>query len=124
MPFIHTLKVYGIQAIFSIMLKWKAKDAYLELKKRTDKEALAILSSFERVKNILKDNPQYGDPINKELIPKELKSMGIQNLYRVELSNYWRMLYTIEGNNVEIFLFILSISDHNDYNKLFKYKGL
>ena len=41
-----------------IMLKWKAKDAYLELKKRTDKESLAILSSFERVKNVLKDNPQ------------------------------------------------------------------
>jgi hypothetical protein len=107
-----------------IMLKWKAKDAYLELKKRTDKESMAILGSFERIKNVLKDNPQYGDPVNKNLIPNEFKSMGIQNLYRVELSNYWRMLYTIEGNHIEIFLFVLSISDHKGYNKLFKYKGV
>jgi len=105
-----------------IMLKDKAKEAYLELKKRNDKESLTILSSFERVKNVLKDNPQYGDPINKELIPKEFKNLGIQNLYRVELSNYWRMLYTIEGTNIEIFLFVLSIVDHKEYNKLFGYK--
>ncbi|MDO8740170.1 MAG: hypothetical protein Q7J54_01200 [Candidatus Woesearchaeota archaeon] len=105
-----------------ILLKWQGKEAYLALKKRTDKEALSILNSFERVKNILKDNPQYGDPINKELIPEELKRMGIQNLYRVELSNYWRMLYTIEGNTVEIFLFVLNIVDHKQYNKLFGYK--
>ena len=107
-----------------ILLKWQAKDAYLELKKRADKEATSILSSFERVKDILKDNPQYGDPIRKELIPSELKRAGVQNLYRVELSNYWRMLYTIEGSQVEIFLFVLNIVEHKDYNKLFGYKEL
>ena len=105
-----------------IFLKWQAKDAYLELKKRDDKEAKAILSSFERVKGILKDNPQFGDPIKKELIPRKLQELGIQNLYRVELSNYWRMIYTIEGNRVEIFLFVLNIFNHNEYNKLFGYK--
>jgi len=105
-----------------ILLKWQAKDAYLELKKRTDKEATSILNSFERIKNILKDNPQYGDPIAKDLIPEELRKAGIQNLYRAELSNYWRMLYTIEGNTVEIFLFVLKIVDHDEYNKLFGYK--
>ncbi len=105
-----------------ILLKWQAKDAYLELKKRMDKEAISILNSFERVKNVLKDNPQYGNPIAKDLIPEELKRAGVQNLYRVELSNYWRMLYTIEGDTVEIFLFVLNIVDHNAYNKLFGYK--
>ena len=79
-----------------IILKWKAKDIYLELKKRDDKESKSILNSFNRIKEILKDNPQYGDPIAKDLIPKEFKKEGIQNLYRVELSNYWRALYTIK----------------------------
>jgi len=105
-----------------IVLKWKAKDVYLELKKRDDKESKSILSSFNRIKEILRDNPQYGDPIAKDLIPKEFIKGGIQNLYRVELSNYWRALYTIEGTKVEIFLFVLSIVDHKEYNKLFKYK--
>ncbi len=74
------------------------------------------------MKEILKENPQFGDPIAKKIIPKSLRDIGIQNLYRVELSNYWRLIYTIEGNKIEIFLFVLNIVDHKDYNKLFGYK--
>ncbi len=102
-----------------VLLKGQGKEAFLNLKKRNDKEAKIILNSFNRIKEILKANPQYGDPIRKELIPKRF---NVQNLYRVELSNYWRALYTIEGNKVEIFLFVLSIVDHKKYNKLFGYK--
>ena len=105
-----------------VILKDQAKEAYLELKKRTDKESITILNSIERIRDILKDNPQFGDPIKKELIPNELRKLNIQNLYRVELSNYWRMLYTIEGDTVEIFLFVLKIVNHKEYNKLFGYK--
>lgn len=105
-----------------VILKWQGKEAYLELKKRDDKEAKSILNSFNRVKEILKENPQYGDPIAKELIPKNFRKAGVKNLYRVELSNYWRVLYTIKGNKVEIFLFVLNIVDHKEYNKLFGYR--
>ena len=105
-----------------ILLKGQAREAYIELKKRNDKEAIILLNSIERVIEILRNNPQFGDPIAKGLIPEELKRAGVQNLYRAELSNYWRMLYTIEGNTVEIFLFILKIVDHDEYNKLFGYR--
>ncbi|MFH0870280.1 MAG: hypothetical protein V1866_04460 [archaeon] len=84
-------------------------------------EAKSILNSIERAKERLKENPQYGEPVPKRLIPKEYLKQGIQNLYRVELSNYWRMLYTIEGNEVEILLFILSITDHQKYDRLLGY---
>ena len=106
-----------------VFLKDDAKEGYLKLKKRNDKEAKSILNSIQRVRDILKDNPQYGDPIAKKLIPKSLAKLGIKNLYRVELSNYWRMLYTLEGNRIEILLFVLKIVDHPEYNKLFGYKG-
>ena len=105
-----------------VILKGQGKEAYLELKKREDKEAKSILDSFNRIKELLKDNPQFGDPIAKDLIPKKFKKLGIQNLYRVELSNYWRALYTLQGNRIEIFLFVLNIVDHKEYNKLFGYK--
>ncbi len=105
-----------------VFLKDGAKESYLELKKRKDKEAESILNSVERIISILKDNPQYGQPISKRLIPKTFVKMGIKNLYRIELSNYWRMLYTIEGNDVEILLFVLNIMDHKGYDKLFGYK--
>lgn len=105
-----------------IRLKGQAQEAYLELKKRKDKEALILLRSIHRIIDILKENPQFGDPIRKQLIPQNVLEMGVQNLYRVELSNYWRMLYTLEGTQVEIFCFVLSIMDHKEYDHLFGYK--
>ena len=105
-----------------ILLKGQAKESYLKLKKRDDKDSRTLLKSIERVRDILKENPQFGNPIKKKMIPKSFKKIGINNLYRVELSNYWRMLYTIEGNQVEILLFVLSIMDHKEYNKLFGYR--
>ena len=72
--------------------------------------------------DILKENPQFGDPVAKRLIPKEFIQQEIQNLYRAELSNYWRLLYTLEGTELEILAFVLSIVDHKEYDKLFGHK--
>ncbi len=102
-----------------VLLKGQAQEAYLELKKREDKEAQTLLRSVHRVIEILKENPQFGDPIRKQLIPPRFVEMGIRNLYRTELSNYWRLLYTVEGNQIEIFCFILSITDHKEYDRGF-----
>jgi len=105
-----------------VFLREQAKESFIELKKRNDKESQSLVNSIERVIGILKQNPQFGEPIRKELIPDNMKKEGIKNLYRVELSNYWRMLYTLEGTRIEVFAFILSIIDHPTYNKLFRYR--
>jgi hypothetical protein len=105
-----------------VLLKSQAKNSFLELKKRQDPEARKLLSSIKRIIEILKDNPQYGDPIKKDLIPKTYKKEGITNLYRTELTNYWRMIYTLQGNKIEVFAFVLNIVDHQTYNKLFGYR--
>jgi len=105
-----------------VFLREQAKESFIELKKRNDKESQSLVNSIERVIGILKQNPQFGEPIRKELIPENMKKEGIKNLYRVELSNYWGMLYTLEGTKIEVFAFILSIIDHPTYNKIFKYK--
>ena len=105
-----------------VFLKGNAREAYLKLKERGDKEARMLLDSFERVKSILVDNPQFGNPVSRNLIPEEYRKMGVGNIYRVPLSNYWRALYTIEGDRVEIFVFVLEIVDHKDYNGIMGYK--
>lgn len=105
-----------------VILRDQALQSYLWLKERNEKEYQSILRSIERIKEILKTNPFYGDSIPKELIPKDFKDFEIDNLYRAELSNYWRMLYTIKTNRIEIFVFILTITDHPTYNKMFGYK--
>lgn len=104
------------------MLKGNARKSFIELKKRDDKESQILLRSIQRVIGLLKENPQFGDAIRKELIPESIKRQGIKNLYLVELSNFWRMIYTIEGTRVEIFVFVLNIMDHKEYNKLFGYR--
>ena len=70
-------------------------------------------------------NPHYGIPIEKRLIPQEYKTKyGITNLFRVELSNFWRMLYTMTNDEmeVEIIAFVLDITDHGIYDKKFHYR--
>jgi len=109
-----------IEKEIRIRLLGEAINDYSELKERKDKQARILLNSIDKVKERLKINPQFGDSIKKDLIPKEYKEYG--NLYRVELSNFWRLLYTIKGNEVEIIAFVLAIIDHEEYNKKFGYK--
>ncbi len=74
---------------------------------------------------MVKINFQYGDPIAKHLIPVDyVVKYGITNLFRVELPNYWRMLYSVvDGETeIEIIAFVLDIVDHPGYNKKFGYK--
>ncbi len=106
-----------------ILLKGVAKEEYSNLQTSSDKELNSVSNSVERVKEVLHQNPQHGDPIKKKLIPAVFLQIGIQNLYRVELANFWRLLYTLESNEKEIFVFILKICDHEEYNKLFGYKN-
>ncbi len=72
----------------------------------------------------MKLNPDYGDNISKSLVPRDyIEKYQVTNLYRVEIAHYWRMLYTIRGDQIEVVCFILDLIDHNTYNKKFGYKG-
>ena len=86
-------------------------------------EEIQLLKSIKQKSEFLKANPFYGDNIPKKLIPEEyILKYNAKNLWRVELTNYWRMLYTIKGDQIEIVCFVLDIIDHEKYNKKFGYK--
>ena len=85
----------------------------------TNSEEMQLLKSIKQKSEILKINPTYGDKISHRLIPKTL---DVSNLFRVELTGHWRMLYTLTGNQIEIVAFILYIIDHPTYDKLFGYR--
>ncbi|MBI2148335.1 hypothetical protein HYU23_01535 [Candidatus Woesearchaeota archaeon] len=86
---------------------------------KENSEEIQLLKSIKQKIDFIKANPFYGENIRKNLIPKEY---GVQNLWRVELTNFWRMLYTIKGDQIEIICFILEIMNHDKYNKIFGYK--
>ena len=107
----------------------EAKEAYLKLNKivgeeRTsgirDSENQRLLKSLKKKEELLKLNPQYGDHIPRKYIKKEtIKKYGTDSLWRVELSGYWRAIYTLAKGEIEILALILDVVDHNKYNKLF-----
>ncbi|MBU1321461.1 MAG: hypothetical protein KKF46_03815 [Nanoarchaeota archaeon] len=79
-----------------------------------------MLRSIKQKRDLIKANPFYGDCIAKKKIPN--MHYNVQNLWRVELTGYWRMLYTIKGDEVQIICFVLDILNHNKYNKFFGYR--
>lgn len=111
-----------------VILSTEAEEVYKYLNEHAleSKIEKSILNSINKKVELIKANPHYGDPISKKLIPQEyVKKYGVTNLFRVGLSNYWRMLYTLtDGETViEIIAFVLDIIDHKEYNKKFDYKG-
>ena len=78
-----------------------------------------LLKSIKQKIELIKINPQYGNSVTKKLIPKKFP---VDNLWVVDLTGFWRMLYTLKGSQVEILCFILEIFDHKRYNKLFGYR--
>ena len=80
---------------------------------------IQLLKSIKQKIELIKKDLFYGNNIPKRIIPKNYK---VSNLWRVELTNFWRMLYTIKGDKIEIICFILDIINHKSYNKRFGYK--
>lgn len=80
---------------------------------------MQLLRSIKQKIDFIKANPFYGDNIGKERIPK---SYNVTNLWRTELTGFWRMLYTIKGDQIEVICFILDILDHKKYNKKLGYR--
>ena len=63
-----------------------------------------------------------GIQIPKRLIPKEyVRKYKIDNLWKFDLIQGWRLLYTIAGDEVEIISAILDYFNHKDYAKKMKY---
>lgn len=111
-----------------VILSPEAEEVYDYLKREApkSKHERMILKSLDKKVELIKSDIHYGEPVAKNLIPREYKiKYGITNLFHVELSNFWRMDYTLTNDEreIEIIAFILDISDHEQYNKRFGYKG-
>lgn len=105
----------------------EAEEVYTHLNEISSSSKIdrSILNAINKKVELIKTNIHYGEPIAKRLIPEEYKTKyGATNLFRVELPNFWRMLYTLtdgEGQ-IEIIAFVLDVIDHETYNKKFGYR--
>ncbi len=79
-----------------------------------------LLSSIERSLDLLKTNPFSGDSVPHKFWPREFSELP--NLFRMELSQFWRLLYYVTGDEVRVISVVFEIIDHGEYDKLFGYR--
>lgn len=102
-------------------------DAYFqELRVRADQgnhESLEMVKLIERGIEKLKFDYHYGDHLSQSKIPKEYRErFGIENLWKLNLNSFWRMIYTVRGTEVEVMSILLEVLDHKAYDRKFDYK--
>ena len=116
----------------NVKLSEEADNVYQELNKIVGEEKIkgidssfhqTLLRSIIRVRDLLKQNPFAGDQVPKrQMPPKYIQKFDVDNVWRIELADRWRLVYTITGNQIEIITFVMDIFDHKDYDKVFGYK--
>lgn len=115
-----------------VIITGEAKEEFEELNKKVVAEITKgiaksdyqiLLNSIKQKIEFLKENPEYGIHIPKNKIPKEyILQYEINNLWKVNLSGAWRMIYTMRGSEIEIIALILDLISHKEYNKKFGYR--
>ena len=99
----------------------KVKESFEKLKdsKTEDKKLFSWLNSaFDAIS----EDAFCGIQIPKKLIPKKyLKIYGIDNLWKYNLPNAWRLLYSVARDEILVIAIVLEWLTHKDYEKRFGY---
>lgn len=100
----------------------EVKEAYLDLGDEKF-EGKQLKEWLDRAFEDLQKNAFSGIQIPKRLIPKEyIEKYGeITNLWKYNLPNAWRLIYTIKRDEVIVLSVILEWMSHKDYEKRFNY---
>ncbi|MBS3149030.1 type II toxin-antitoxin system RelE/ParE family toxin [Candidatus Woesearchaeota archaeon] len=99
----------------------KIEQEFEELKEGKFKDK-QLYEFIERAIKDLKGNPSCGTKIPKRLWPKDyIQQYEIFNLWKYDLPNGWRLVYTIKEDEVMILNVILEWFDHKEYERRFHY---
>ena len=94
----------------------------LEKLKNSKTEDKKLLDWLERAFEDLEKDAFCGIQIPKKLFPKEyVQKYDLDNLWKYNLPNAWRLIYTVKNNEVCVLSIILEWMSHKDYEKKFKY---
>lgn len=82
----------------------------------------SLFKFLERATDDLKSDPFCGIQIPKGQIPRIYKQKyGIDNLWKYNLPDAWRLVYSVAGNEIEIIAILLEWFPHKEYEKRFSY---
>ena len=99
----------------------KIKRAFENLK-NSKTEDKCLYRWINRALDDLEKDAYCGIQIPKKLIPKEyIRRYGITNLWKYNLPNAWRLLYSVAREEVIIISIIIEWMDHKNYERRFGY---
>jgi hypothetical protein len=87
------------------------------------KKAAQRLKELQRLEGLFPRKPFAGRNVQKPLIPKKFKALGVTNLFRNDLPDGWRLLHTIVEVDAQQAVIGLQALTHEEYDDLFGYKG-
>ena len=99
----------------------RLKKAFDELKMSTTEDR-QMHEWIARALADIQQNAFCGIQVPKNLMPREyVKKYGIKNLWKYNLPNAWRLLYSIEGHAIKIISIVLEWLSHKQCERKFKY---
>ena len=109
-------------------MKSKVMFADEKIKKAFDRpkdsqgEGKMLYEQLNRAFDELAENAASGIQVPNRIIPKEyIRKYGINNLWKYNLPNAWRLLYTTKRDNIFILSVVLEWMSHKEYEKRFGY---
>ena len=112
--------------MYEVRFSKEFSEEYAELKKRADGghgEARYLLGIIDKAIVKLKQDREAGKRIPKRLIPREyVVKYGVTNLWKLNLDRYWRMIYTIVGDQIRLVSVIIEVLNHKRYDRKFGYR--
>jgi len=97
----------------------KVKKAFEELAESDEKD---LKKFIERAFDDIRENPFCGIQIPRKRIPRDyLNKFNIKNVWKYNLPGAWRLLYSLENNQLCVISIILEWMDHKNYERRFSY---
>lgn len=97
------------------------KEEFIRLESGRGEDRRLLIYLKQALKNIEED-AYCGILIPKRLIPQSyIKKFRIDNLRKYNLPKGWRLLYSVEKEEITIIALILEWMDHKDYERRFNY---
>ncbi len=97
------------------------KKAFYKLKEG-DKSEQEMFKFINQALNNIEENAFCGIQVPKKLIPKEyIQKYGVGNLWKYDLPNAWRLVYSIRGGKAIVVSIVLEWMTHKEYERRFKY---
>ena len=92
-------------------------ELYFSLPKKSQ-----LYKELDDILERLKEIPMLGDMIEFKRIPKAIRKRypDLDNLFRIEVNQDWRMFYTLVGWPEQKKVYVLMAMPHKEYDKLIK----